>query len=180
MKECILCGEKDGDTVVEHHTIPLSINKNWKKTIYLCQKCHTKVHRHVIEDLVKLLNEIIDSYHAVNRVFEREGIFPVKIRNRETNTQIVQFLLDNVPLSHMDGNIAVKKVTEAVEILGVNDIRKKSQRVGFLLRALGIETHRNNYGMCIKYDRKTLEQLKVLRKALQLKSKEFPNNTDIV
>jgi hypothetical protein len=65
MRECLFCRENDEDGIIEHHTIPVRILPEWEETITLCRKCHRKVHKYILKDIIRqLTNERIELKEA--------------------------------------------------------------------------------------------------------------------
>lgn len=165
MKKCILCGETDEATVEEHHTIPRSINSNWKKKIFLCQKCHEKVHRYILPDLIEVVTELRGGYLFIIKIFEDTGFPRVEGLVGDTHKRIIKYLLDNLPLSEINGKISVAKMAQEIMDPG-GDIRKERQRAGYILRKLRIKTHHERRGKYIYYDTDTISRLGKLERML--------------
>jgi len=58
--KCVLCGSERA--IVEHHTIPKALKKDWEKTIPLCNNCHHLVHKFILKDIVNWIIELNEQY----------------------------------------------------------------------------------------------------------------------
>jgi len=168
MKQCIFCGEKDYDTIIEHHTVPKCINPKWKKTIPVCQKCHAKIHKYVLKDMTNIVLALKENYNQMEETLNSEGIINnISFPTNELHTKLLKILVSNMPLIN-----GTQKKIYINQLLILCELKTKpsklfhlnSQKIGYALKKLGIKSKREQIGRCIVYDTTTINQLNKLQR----------------
>lgn len=166
MSKCVICGEDDRDLLIKHHTIPIEINPLWEKRIFLCERCHKKVHKYVIKDLVRLLSGIKNSYNDMGILLSSRGFY---IKEDEEAPSIAEIskvfrvLISLLPKNkNSDDNrrIPIDVIADACNL--------SNQRVGYILRDMEVEKGRSRTGMYLCFTKANINKI------TKLSAKLFP------
>lgn len=173
MTGCIFCGKTEIEATEKHHVVPKCINKDSKEQITLCQTCHKKVHKYLISDLVSIILDFKKVYNDMNEILKNNGMLILKnVSLTDCHNKLVDILIKNIPTTFQDDDeIYIKKL---VVELKLSPNPKNCQRIGFILRDLGIVTKRKSQGVCVVYNNLNLDRLKKIKRAIQnQKSDDF-------
>lgn len=142
MSHCIFCGENDKDTLINHHTIPVSLIPTWEKKIKVCDKCHKKIHRYIIKDLVRLVLGIKSSYNDLGILLSSRGFYE-KVEEAaapiEEVSMVLRSLISFIPNKGRGERIYIDEIAKGCNLT--------NQKVGYILGDMGIKKGRANPGM---------------------------------
>ncbi|MBA7556923.1 hypothetical protein ES705_49650 [subsurface metagenome] len=145
MRRCIICGEKDSDLLIKHHTIPRVLNPLWEKRIYLCQRCHKKTHKYIIKDLVDLVLGIKSGHGDMSILLNSRGFYFEKkedvgvISRIGEIAKVLRILNSLIPKSDSRKRIYVDIIAKECNLT--------NQKVGYILKGIEIKRRRSRAGM---------------------------------
>jgi len=168
MKKCIFCDEKEDDMIEEHHIIPKCLGLKCDATVFVCQRCHKKIHKYIIPDLVDGMKKMIELYDHVGMSLKRLGHKNINISlQTEVHDEILDILYMNIKTN--SGKIVLIKDLVKIYFIDKDELNNKKmfkkycQKVGYILRDLNITTKHTVQGVGIVYNRKTIGKINKLK-----------------